>query len=166
MKVLRVQNISNDCIICGEQNPAGVKARFLELEDGQLCALATFRLIHQSYPGRVHGGLITALLDETIGRTINIAEPDTWGVTAELTLRFRKPVPYDMPLRCLGRITKNTRRIFEGEGELLLDDGTIAATATATFFKVPIDTLMPNQAEFAQLGWRQPDNAEAFLHLE
>ena len=48
---------------------------------------------HQSFPGRMHGGMISAILDEGIGRAIWIYEPSTWGVTTHLNVKYRKPVP-------------------------------------------------------------------------
>lgn len=64
-----------------------------------------------------------------------------WGVTVELELKYKKPVPLDVPLKVVGRITKNTRRIFEGTGEILLEDGTVAVTAQGKYIKMSIDKI-------------------------
>lgn len=140
-KVLRKQNNSSRCFVCGVNNKEGLGAEFYELEDGTLAATTVARSFHQSYPGRVHGGVSAALLDETIGRAINITEPDTWGVTVEITTRFKKPVPYDVPLLIVGRITDNRSRLFSGEGRLILPDGTTAVTATARYMKLKLDNI-------------------------
>ena len=42
---------------------------------------------HQSYPGILHGGIISAILDETIGLAIMITEENVLGVTVELKLK-------------------------------------------------------------------------------
>jgi acyl-coenzyme A thioesterase PaaI-like protein len=128
-------------MVCGSENPWSLKARFYELESGDL--LGVFRPLeeHQSYPGRMHGGVTSALLDETIGRAINIRDPEAWGVTVELALRYRKPVPLDEELRVVGRITKDSSRLFEGTGELLLADGTVAAEASGRYMKMPIERI-------------------------
>jgi uncharacterized protein (TIGR00369 family) len=135
------QNNSTRCFICGLKNDKGLRAEFYELEDGTLAATAIAHPLHQSYPERVHGGVSTALLDETIGRAINISEPDTWGVTIEITTRYKKPVPYDVPLLVTGRITDNTRRLFSGEGEIILPDGTVAVTASARYLKMKLGAI-------------------------
>ena len=115
------------CVVCGVDNGLGLQGHFYELAGGEVAGIFQPRPEHQGYPGRMHGGLASAILDETIGRAINIREPDTWGVTVEFTVRFRKPVPLDAPVKAIGRLTGDPRRLFEGSGEILLADGTVAA---------------------------------------
>ncbi len=140
-KVLGAQNVSRMCMVCGTENGAGLGARFYELDDGELLGVFRPRHEHQSYPGRLHGGIATTLLDETIGRAVNIGDPDAWGVTVELTVRFKKPVPLDSEVRSIGRITKDSSRLFEGTGEIVLADGTVAVEASGRYLKMPIDKI-------------------------
>jgi uncharacterized protein (TIGR00369 family) len=140
-KVLAAQNISRMCMVCGAENPWSLNARFYELEGGELLGVFEPLEAHQSYPGRLHGGVASAILDETIGRAISILQPDAWGVTAELTVRFIKPVPIGRELRAIGRITRDSRRLFQGTGELILPDGTIAAEASGKYMKLPIEQI-------------------------
>lgn len=140
-EVLAAQNISRMCMVCGKENVAGLHARFYEMDGGELLGIFKPCDIHQSYPGRLHGGMATAILDETIGRAANIDDPETWGVTVELTVRFRKPVPIDGETRCVARITRNSRRIFEGTGEIVLPDGTVAVEASGKYMRMPIDKI-------------------------
>lgn len=63
------------------------------------------------------------------------------GVTVELSLKYRKPVPLDIPLKVVGRITRSTHRIFEGSGEILLEDGTVAVEAQGRYLKMPIEKI-------------------------
>lgn len=145
--VVAAQNVSRMCMVCGRDNPWSLKARFYELEDGEL--LGEFDPLdeHQSYPGRLHGGVSSAMLDETIGRAINISDPEAWGVTVELNVRFRKPVPTDRPVHAIGRITKDSKRLFEGSGEIVLEDGTVAVEATGRYMKLPIDKIAEGDFE-------------------
>ena len=69
-KVLAAQNVSRMCMVCGAENPWSLKARFYELDNGELLGVFAPLESHQSYPGRLHGGVASALLDETIGRAI------------------------------------------------------------------------------------------------
>ena len=63
--VTKKQQNSKMCLVCGLKNPYGLKAAFYEMDNQELVALIRPRDEHQSYPGRLHGGLTTALLDET-----------------------------------------------------------------------------------------------------
>ena len=133
---------SRMCLVCGLKNPFGLHTSFFELENSELLAVFKPREEHQSYPGRLHGGIISTILDETIGRAIMIqSEGDIWGVTVDLQIRFKKPVPLDEELRVIGRITKDSSRFFEGTGELLLQDGTVAAEGHGKYLKIPLEKI-------------------------
>ena len=133
---------SKMCLVCGLKNPFGLHTSFFELDNNELLAVFKPRGEHQSYPRRLHGGIISTILDETIGRAIMIqSEGDIWGVTVDLQIRFKKPVPLDEELRVIGRITKDSSRFFEGTGELLLQDGTVAATGHGKYLKVPLEKI-------------------------
>jgi uncharacterized protein (TIGR00369 family) len=140
-RVTGAQNVSRMCMVCGRDNPSSLKARFYELEGGDVLGVFAPLEIHQSYPGRVHGGIVSAMLDETIGRAVNVLDHDAWGVTVELTVKFRKPVPVGQEVRVLARLTRDTSRLFEGSGEIRLADGTLAAEATGRYMKMPIDRI-------------------------
>lgn len=94
MKVTKKQFNTRKCFICGMENERGVKAPFYEMEDKSVVSYVTFDELHQSYPGRVHGGIISAMLDEVAGRALWTLEPEAWAVTGSLNVRFFKPTPY------------------------------------------------------------------------
>lgn len=140
-RVLKKQHNSSKCIVCGLNNDIGLKASFYEIDNGELVAVFNPMEEHQSYPERLHGGVSAAILDETIGRAIMIKHEKIWGVTVELNLKYRKPVPLNEELRVIGRITRDTSRIFEGTGEILLSNGEIAVSATGKYMKMPIEKI-------------------------
>jgi acyl-coenzyme A thioesterase PaaI-like protein len=139
------------CFLCGVENKFGLHGRFFVLETGELCGVFTPRQEHQGYPGRLHGGIIAALLDETIGRAINPAHGDTWGVTVKFSMRLRQPVPLEREVKVVGHITRDTARVFEGTGEILLEDGTVAAEGEGTYVKLPVGDI--TSTEFSQTDW-------------
>jgi acyl-coenzyme A thioesterase PaaI-like protein len=139
------------CLVCGVDNDAGLKGRFFVLDSGELVGVFRPHEHHQGYPGRLHGGMISAILDETIGRAINVSDIHTWGVTVEFTVKFRKPVPLDQEVRAVARITGDRSRLFEGTGEIVLEDGTVAAEAHGKYLKMPIGEIAA--AEFADTEW-------------
>jgi Thioesterase superfamily len=168
-KVRHAQHISRMCLVCGRDNPFGLHARFYELAPGgpaaagageapaapaagpELLGIFSAREEHQSYPGRLHGGVSSAILDETIGRAILLHQPDAWGVTVEFRVRFRRPLPLYDEIRCVARITRDTRRLFEGTGEIVLGDGTVAVEASGKYLKQTLADI--TDGDFAEREW-------------
>lgn len=141
-KIIDKQKNSKLCFVCGLKNLFGLKASFYVSETKELIAVFKPRELHQSYPGRLHGGIASAILDETIGRAIlNHYENEVWGVTIELNVKFKKPIPLNEELKVIGRITKNESRIFEGTGEIILPNGQIAVEAWGKYLKVPLEKI-------------------------
>lgn len=153
LAVTQKQPNSNMCFVCGTNNSFGLKSRFYELENDHLMAIFTPAAEHQGYPGRLHGGIAAAILDETIGRAIMIRYSDNiWGVTVDFSMRLRKPIPLDGEIRVVARITNDRKRVFEGSGEILLPDGTPAISASGKYLKMDIDTI--TDADFIEDAWR------------
>lgn len=151
----RSQNLSRDCFICGVENQYGVKTRFYQSRNKEVIALFTLLPEHQSYPGVAHGGLSAAILDETIGRAIMAYHgQNTFGVTLDLHMRYRRPVPLDTPLHVIGRVISEQGRTFEGSGELLLPDGRIAVSAHGKFIKRRAEQI--TDANFETEAWFEP----------
>ncbi len=142
MKVKRKQPGSKDCIICGQDNSLGLHAHFYEMEDGKLISTFTFKSEHQSYPGRVHGGMIAAVIDETVGRLLWIEDPKAYAVTMRLNIEYHKPVPYDVPLRCVATMNKLSKMTFEGSAEIKNEEGQMLAKGTALYFRLPVDKIV------------------------
>ena len=139
-KVKRKQPNSKMCLVCGLQNPMGLKASFYELENHEVVGYFEPLQEHQGYPDRLHGGIIAAILDEAIERAVMIDNnEDSWGVTVEFSVRYKKPIPLDEPLRVRARVIKETGRFYDGSSELLLQNGIVAATGSGRFLKVSQD---------------------------
>lgn len=136
LKVVEKQKNSKYCFICGLDNESGVKAPFYNLEDGSVATLFTFQPHHQSYPGRTHGGVISAMLDELVGRALWVKEPDTYGVTTTMSIKFRKACPYGEQLKGRGYIVKDSSRMFVGVGEIYDMDNNVIAELSANYMKL------------------------------
>ena len=136
---------SRMCFVCGVENPAGLHAHFYQIADDTCVGRFLPDPQHQGYPGRVHGGVVAAMLDETLGRTV-WGDASTWGVTAELTIRYKAPVPLGEMLTVVGRLTSNKRRLFTAEGELLLADGTVAVVARGKYVKLDLGDILEDES--------------------
>jgi len=165
MKVLNKQPNSAFCIVCGLRNSLGLKAAFYETDDNQVVSLFTPHHEHQGYPGRLHGGIAGSILDETIGRAIMITDKEVWGVTLELAVQFKKPVPLDVELRVVGRITSMGERIFEGTGEIRLPDGEIAVMGQGKYMKLPLSKITSVDFEAEQWEVFPSENDPAEIEL-
>jgi acyl-coenzyme A thioesterase PaaI-like protein len=163
-RVKKKQPNSKMCLVCGLRNKSGLHAAFYEMVNGDVLARFTARDGHQGYPNRLHGGIATAILDETIGRAIMARyDNDIWGVTVEFTTRFLKPVPVGEEVRVVGRITKEGTRMYEGSGEILLRDGTAAVQGRGKYLKLPIDKIADFDKDAQE--WKVttlPDDPEEF----
>ena len=166
-KVVGHQYRNDQCLVCGWDNPLGLDLEFWELENGELATLANLKQGHQSYPGRAHGGIISALLDELIGRAVCMEEPACWGVTVDLTIKYKKPVPLEQPLVAVGRVARNRSRMFEGSGEIYLPDGTLLASAEGRYMKLPVDKIVESETPISDMNWRMLDveNAPEYIEL-
>jgi uncharacterized protein (TIGR00369 family) len=147
---------SRMCFICGLENPAGLHLRFYD--DGKDEVTCDFMVTpkHQSYPGRVHGGVIAAILDEAGGRTAAINDHNRFFVTASLEVRYRRPVPLDTPLRAVGRLRKLVGRRAQAHAEIRSLDGEVLAEAELLLIDAPTGLFDPSEAD--QLGWRVYDD--------
>lgn len=142
IKVTGKQPNSKMCFVCGLENRFGLKSRFYELENGELMAVFQPSSEHQGYPGRLHGGIGATILDETIGRAIMLTETSNiWGVTVDFSMRLRKPVPIDRPVRVVARVTRTGKRIFEGTGEIILEDNSVAIEGSGKYLKMDLEKI-------------------------
>jgi acyl-coenzyme A thioesterase PaaI-like protein len=123
------------CFACGQLNPGGLHLGF-DVSRDHAEARYTALQRHQGYDGLLHGGVVTALLDEAMGWAI--FHQGIWGVTAKISVTFRQPVPIGADLRVVGEIARDRGRVIETRGTVArADDGTVLAEAEATFLLMP-----------------------------
>lgn len=148
MKVVSKQYNSDMCIICGLNNGSGIKAPFYNMEDGTVATRFQFRDIHQSYPGRVHGGLVTTMIDELAGRVLWVNHDDLLGVTMTLTTKFRKPIPYNVTLIGRGKMLSMTKHGFKAECSIINEETReVLASGEALYAILPFDKVMEDGSQ-------------------
>ncbi len=89
----------------------------------------------QGYPGIVHGGILSALLDEVMYKAVFAAGKVT--VTAELVVRFRAPAPVGARLLLKGEVVEDRGKIVRARGEIRLAGGEVVATGEAKYWVLP-----------------------------
>lgn len=129
-------NISDDdyCFVCGQHNQSGLKAR-LEMDpqtQSAVCRIAIPKH-YQGWRDIVHGGILATLLDETCAYAGKTLAPHV--VTAEMTVRYKKPVPVERELYIHAQVVSQRRRILEITAKIEID-GLIYAEADSKMFIV------------------------------
>jgi acyl-coenzyme A thioesterase PaaI-like protein len=107
---------------------------------------------HQGGPGIVHGGLVSAALDEACGLLA------TWHrfpcVTARIFVRFRRPVAINRELVARAWVRGSRGRRLHVDGQLR--QGTeILAEARGAFLHVPLEHFLQTpEGRAARDAWR------------
>ena len=118
------------CFACGENNPQGLKLKF-EQKGDKTCTTFIPAEIYQGYPGMLHGGITSTILDDIMSKCVNTL--GLAGVTARLEVRFRQSIPIGKPLYVEAWVTKKKGHLVETEARAYLEDGEPAAEATGRF---------------------------------
>jgi len=123
------------CFACGRDNPIGLHLHFYADGDGW-AADFTPGPQHQSYDGRMHGGLITTLLDEVTGNYLFKLEGRP-AYTAKMELRFRQPVLIGTTVKTIATIMSRHGRMVTMHGAVYNPDGKIAAECVSKLMVAP-----------------------------
>lgn len=126
-----MSNLRNDgnCFVCGPDSQTGLRLKPVG-HDGR-CSLTW---IPESrfcgWEGVLHGGIVTAVLDETMA----YAAMSLVGfcATVEIRVGFRRPVVPGVPIEVSASVTNRRGRMTETEAELT-QEGVLKASATARF---------------------------------
>lgn len=116
-----------------------------DFPEGRCVGRVTLGKAHEGPPGLVHGGVVATLLDHALARSARVAGHG--GLTAQLTVRFQRPVPLGVPLVVTGRL-----------GEV---DGR-RATATARLSAADDPDTVLAEGEALLIALRQDRAAEVF----
>lgn len=92
----------------------------------------TMRPIHEGPPGAIHGGWVASLLDQLLGHANAVS--GVGGMTIELTVRYLRRTPYDVPLHLRARTDGVDGRRVRASGEIVAD-GIVTAEATGLFLQ-------------------------------
>jgi len=105
------------CYVCGTQNPVGLGIDFnIDHEARIISASFTPADMHQGFEGIVHGGVLSAILDEAMAKlAFNLRMP---AVTAEIIIKFKAPAAVGDKLIITGKLTQETKRLIFAEAKI------------------------------------------------
>ena len=132
---------NNRCFGCGAANAQGLRIRSVP-RGGEVFALWTPQPHHEAFSGMLNGGICGALLDCHCNWTAAWHLMNARGeptppctVTAEYTIKLKRPTPTDGPLELVARVVEaqGDRAWVEGE---LKAKGLVTATCRGLFVAV------------------------------
>lgn len=126
------------CFGCGQHNPHGLRLRFRVGLAGEVESRYEAPAFQAGAPGVLHGGIQAALLDEVLGMAAHrgLERPDTWLVTADFQLHYRRPAPTGVPLRVRGRLERVEGRDHFVAGEILGPGDEVLTRAEARWRRI------------------------------
>jgi acyl-coenzyme A thioesterase PaaI-like protein len=122
--------------VYGPGNPFAAPLEIIVSADGRVSGRVTLGKPYEGPPGLVHGGFTAMLLDHALARAARSAGHG--GLTASLTVNFRRPVPLGLPLAVEGRLES-------------VDGRRATARATLTTADDPGTTLAEGEAQLVAL---------------
>ena len=135
--------------VYGPGNPVAPPMAATQTGDGRAEGRVTLGKPHEGPPGLVHGGVVATLLDHLLARAVRAA--GRGGLTATLTVRYRRPVRLGVPLLATAEIDTADGRRTTARARLVEenDPGTTLAEAEGLFV-----ALRPDRAAqvFAPTG--------------
>jgi len=137
-----------NCFVCSPLHPFGFHLEFFaDAAHGTVVSPLTAREDLAGYPGILHGGFQTMLMDEVAGWAI-LHQIHKIVFTAAITVRFAKPMPTNVPARVVARTDKDGSRLIKASAWIEVD-GERKAEAAGTFYN-------PSVAEFAAATGADP----------
>jgi acyl-coenzyme A thioesterase PaaI-like protein len=129
--VPRFELAPHNCFACGTLNEHGLHL-VLHVEPSRSWCDLTLDRRFEGWEGIAHGGVECTILDEVMAWALVGA--DNWGLTARLSVDFRRPIEIGRAVRAEGWITRSRRRVVETAGRIIDPaDGTRLATASGTY---------------------------------
>jgi len=132
-----------DSVVSGSANPMGLGAELWREGDTAMMRV-TLGKAFEGAPGRSHGGVVAALIDETMGLVMGIH--DAIGFTAQLDITYLAPVPINEPITACARLEHREGRKMTSRATVSAKD-VVVAEASALFITVDPETFLAHLLE-------------------
>ena len=115
--------------VYGPGNPVAPPMVATDSPDGRAEGRVTLGKPHEGPPGLVHGGVVATLLDHVLARAIRAA--GRGGLTATLTVTYRRPVRLGVPLLATAEMGSTDGRRTTATARLVAEDDPATTLAEA-----------------------------------
>ena len=116
------------CFVCGQDNLRGLRTQFIAKADHVFAEFVPEPFL-AGYENVVHGGIISTLLDEAMIWAAYVSQ-GCFGVTAELTVRFRKPMMVNQSYQIIGKMLEDRGKLWIVEARVVDGKGDLCAAGT------------------------------------
>lgn len=117
------------CFVCGKKNQCGLGLSF-SYENGKITSKFEPAKTYQGYKDIIHGGIIAAVLDESMIQAA--LKEEIMPLTAEITVRFKQPLYVNEETVIKAEIIERKPRLIKAHSLLIKrSDGTVIAEASA-----------------------------------
>ncbi len=125
------------CFGCGKDNPFGLKLEIFWNEK-ERCTVCDLKLDerYQGFEGVIHGGIVSTVCDELLWWCIT-ASLKKCTVTAEMTVKYKRPVKSNERYRATARVVSAKGRRIEAVCRIEEEGGATAAEARGVFIALP-----------------------------
>jgi acyl-coenzyme A thioesterase PaaI-like protein len=105
------------CYVCGAKNQIGLAIAFeINRDASKIHASFTPAVSHQGFEGIVHGGILSAVLDEAMAKLA--FSLDLPAVTAEMTIKFKAPAAPGDVLAIEGSLKEISHKLIFAEATI------------------------------------------------
>jgi uncharacterized protein (TIGR00369 family) len=134
--ILAGMDIKRDthCFCCGKDNEKGLHLVFSYPREGAAETNMEVPAYFQGWQNVTHGGFLSTILDEIMAHACLYMQKPV--VTAEITVRFLKPVATGSRIKAVGEVVGAKKRVIDTKGAVYDESGAAAAQATARFIAV------------------------------
>jgi acyl-coenzyme A thioesterase PaaI-like protein len=130
----------SNCFGCSPKNGTGLALSMRRIEEG---LVSTFRLPErfESYPGVIHGGIVSTVLDEVMGNVIAVLD-EKLCFTVTLRVKYLAPLHTNELYRCLAKLTRRPGSdddLYKVDGEICpadRDEALVMASGTYKWITV------------------------------
>ena len=131
---ISLTNIRNvvlpNCVVCSSTNKKGLHLESVLADEGSIISTFQCDEAFEGYPGVLHGGVVSSILDRSMGNCVFALGQA--AVTVEMTTRFRHLIAVDQEATVSARITQSSYSMHLMGAEIF-QAGQVKATAKAKF---------------------------------
>lgn len=140
------ESVSN-CFGCAPTNAVGLQLLFEQTGD-RCSTRVRLGSDYESFPGIVHGGIVAAVIDETMAQTV-YRSGRVAAFTIGLRIRYGRPMETDVEHLAYAEITSRDDCSVRVSGRIELPSGDLVATGDGTFYLL-------GDSELSELGPASP----------